>query len=38
MLDRLRETLTTERLEDRVKRMRLSLQAEAEAAIRGPRR
>ena len=34
MVDRLRETLTNERLEDRVRRMRLTLEAEADAGVR----
>jgi ATP-dependent Lhr-like helicase len=34
MVDRLRETLTNERLEDRVRRMRLTLEAEATAPAR----
>ena len=38
MVDRLRETLTNERLEDRVKRMRLTLEAGAESALSAKRR
>lgn len=38
MVDRLRETLTNERLEDRVRRMRLQLEAEADASLKGRRR